>query len=103
MKWRSLERLVVMDSGPAPSACPGMTSSTDPQDDKFRFVVLAALDHLESIRRLERIRSFLHHDQRIVGEPAAVARRDERLLGQAFSIGRIEKRQRERLDRMRGA
>src|SRR5262249_31158586 len=45
---------------------------------------------------------FLRYDQRALRKPAAIASRNERLLGQAFAVRRIEKHQREWLERMCG-
>ena len=74
--------------------------STQPQEHNLRVVVVAPLHLLEALRRLEpRVRRLLHHDERAGHEPAAVARRSERLFRQSLAVGRIEERQRERLQR----
>src|SRR5690242_16853940 len=84
--------------------CSGEGDLSSTQKYQFRVVIRAPLKLLEAFRRREpSIRRFLHHDQCLRLEPAALARRGERLLGEAFAVGRIEEHQRERLDRMRGA
>src|SRR5262245_9118180 len=73
------------------------------QEDKFRVVVAPPLDLGETFSGCERTGRFLDQDQRVGCEPAAGARRGQRLFGKTAAVGRIEKNQRERLDRMRGA
>ena len=71
---------------------------------KSGVVVDAPLELGEAFRRGKAGRCrLLHHDQRTGRQPAAGARRAERLLGKATAIGRIEKGERERLDRVRRA
>ena len=67
----------------------------------MRVVVVAPLKLGETLRRLESgACGFLDDDQRVRYKPATVARRGERLLGEALCVGRIEEGERERLDRM---
>ena len=67
-------------------------------------VVGAPLELVESLGRGEvGLGRLLDHDQRARREPAAGARRGERLLGEAAAVGRIEEGERERLERMRRA
>ena len=71
------------------------------QENQFRVVVPAPLQLSESLRRGEAgFGRFLDNDQSLRYEPTAVARGGERLFGEAFAIGRIEKDERKRLDRM---
>ena len=82
----------------------GGVSGPVAEKDERAVVVAAPLELVESLRRVEAgLRRLLDHDQRAGREPAARARRGERLLGEPLAIGRIEEDQRERLDRMRRA
>src|SRR4029079_13416148 len=75
-----------------------------PQEDDLAVALFAALEFLEAFRCGElRVLRFLDDDQCLRREPAALAHRCHRLLGQALAIGRIEEHEREWLERMRGA
>src|SRR5262245_15177839 len=80
----------------------GTTPNLDEAQEYYlRIDISSSLKLFESLRRPEaRIRRLLHDDQRALRKPAAVTGRDERLLGQAPAIGRVEEPKRERLDRM---
>ena len=71
--------------------------------DKRGVVVTAPLELLEAFGRGEgRACRLLDNAQCTGDEPAAGARRGERLFGERARIGRIEERERERRKRMRG-
>src|SRR5579864_9537830 len=97
LRWRS------RNGAPRPRP-PASRRSSEPQHDEFRIVVAAALDRRETLRRGER-RFFrlLDDDQRVGLEPSAGTRRGQRFFGNTLAVGRIEKGERERLDRMRRA
>ncbi len=72
--------------------------------DEGGVVVAAPLELVESRGRGEGgTGRLLDHDERAGREPAAGAGRGQRLLGEASAVGRIDKDERERLDRMRRA
>ena len=74
-----------------------------PQKRKLGIIILPPLQLLEAVRCCERRRLvLLHHQQRARRQPAAVAQRGQRFLGELHAVGRIEEHQRERLHRMRG-
>src|SRR5204862_379490 len=75
-----------------------------PQNHNLRIVVPPPLQFLETFRRGKfRRLGFFHHHPRARRQPAAIAQRGQRLFGQLFCVGWIEKHQRERLHRMRRA
>src|SRR5450759_2002943 len=90
-------------AGSSPAITAVRRKLSRPQEYQFDVVVFAPFQFLVTFRRFEPgIRRFLHHDQRAPRQPAALARGGKRLFGEALAVGRIEERQRERLERMRG-
>src|SRR5262245_12389512 len=75
-----------------------------PQHDERAVVVIAPLELVEARGRGEAgLGRLLHHHERIRREPSARLRAGERLLRQAPPVGRVEKGERERRERMRRA
>src|SRR5579863_10365913 len=70
------------------------------QEHQLRIVITPPLQLGESLRRNKAcVNRLLHHDQCVRHQPPAVARRDKRAFGEALGVGRIEKDERERVDR----
>jgi hypothetical protein len=75
-----------------------------PSAEPRKHSTISALELPEAFRRGEVcFRGFLHHDQCVAREPAAVACRGERAFREALAIGRVEEGKREWIDRMRRA
>src|SRR5262245_29193047 len=87
-----------------PNETVARTSAAVAEHDEGGVVVAAPLELVESLGRGEGgACRLLDDDQRGRREPAAGAGRGQRRFGQAAAGGRVEKGERERLDRMRRA
>src|SRR5262249_58309491 len=88
----------------APAKIDAHASAAVAKHDEGGVVVASPLELVESLGRGEGgICRLLDDDERGRREPAAGAGRGERLLSQSAAVGRVEKSERERRERMRHA
>src|SRR4029453_6773107 len=99
------DRLMWSSNLPTSSACSGGGSCWQrlarAQKHEFGVVVFAAFQSHETLgRRVSCIGSFFDYDKRLGFKPSALACRDKRFFRKALAVRRVEKNERERLERM---